>query len=101
MPELPEVTVYVEALRPRIVGRPLERIRIRSPSLLKTHEPGPSEVQGRVVLDVDHIGKRIVWQLDGDVFLLVHLMGKLLRDRALSRLLREDWPRTLEELEGG
>ena len=74
MPELPEVTVYVEALRRRIVGHPLERIRIRSPSLLKTHDPQPSALEGRIVIGVDHIGKRIVWRLEGDLFLLIHLM---------------------------
>jgi len=74
MPELPEVTVYVEALQRRIVGRPLQRIRIRSPSLLKTHAPQPADVEGREVLGVGHLGKRIVWELEGDTYVVIHLM---------------------------
>ncbi len=74
MPELPEVTTYVEALRPRIVGLELQRIRVASPALLRTYDPPISEAFGRSVLAVDRLGKRIVWSLEGDLFLAMHLM---------------------------
>lgn len=76
MPELPEVTAYVEALGARIVGQPLERVRIASPSLLRTYDPPITAAQGRVVRAIRRIGKRIVWELDGDepLFLVIHLM---------------------------
>jgi formamidopyrimidine-DNA glycosylase len=74
VPELPEVTVYIDALRRRIVGRALERIRVRSASLLRTVEPALSTVEGRRVLGIRRIGKRIVWELEGDLFLVFHLM---------------------------
>jgi formamidopyrimidine-DNA glycosylase len=74
LPELPEVTLYVEALERRIGGQPLERVRLRSPSLLKTHEPPLAEAEGKRVTAIRRIGKRIVWALDGELFLVFHLM---------------------------
>ena len=74
MPELPEVTAYVEALERKIAGRTLERARIRSPSLLKTFELPISSVEGKRVRAIRRIGKRIVWEIDDDLFLVFHLM---------------------------
>jgi formamidopyrimidine-DNA glycosylase len=74
MPELPEIVVYIEALEERVAGRPLERIRITSPSLLRTHAPPLAAAEGRVVRGLHRMGKRIVWRLDGDLFLVLHLM---------------------------
>jgi len=74
MPELPEIKTYVEAFRPRIVGRALEGIRIRSPSFLRTFDPQLSVAVGRRILGIARIGKRIAWQLEGDLFLVFHLM---------------------------
>ncbi len=74
MPELPDITVYLEALTRVIVGRPLERIQLKSPFLLCTVEPPISEAQGRVVLGVRRIGKRIVLDLGNEYFLVIHLM---------------------------
>lgn len=74
MPELPEVELYLAALRPRVVGQVLEKLRIRSVSLLRTWEPKPAEAEGREVLEVRRLGKRIVFGLEGDLFLVVHLM---------------------------
>ena len=74
MPELPDVTVYVEALRARVVGQPLERIRLQSPFLLRSVEPPIGTVAGRAVRAVDRLAKRIVLALDGDLFLVLHLM---------------------------
>ena len=74
MPELPEITIYLEALGPRIVGRPLERVRITSPSLLRTVDPPLAAAEGRTVVGLRRIGKRIVWELEGGLFFAFHLM---------------------------
>lgn len=74
MPELPEITVYVEALERRIVGRLLEKIRLRSVSLVRTWDPPITAAHGRVVTGVRRLGKRIVWEMEGDLFLVIHLM---------------------------
>jgi len=74
MPELPDVTVYIEALDKRITGRPLEAVRIVSPSLLKTARPPIRATEGRQVVRLRRIGKRIVIGLEGDLWLLLHLM---------------------------
>lgn len=74
MPELPEVTAYVEAFERFIVGRPLVRIRLRSPSLVRTFDPPLREAEGREVIAIGRIGKRVVWHLEGDLHLVVHPM---------------------------
>jgi formamidopyrimidine-DNA glycosylase len=74
LPELPEVTVYIEALERRIRSKSLEGIRYRSPSFLKTYDPPLSVATGARLLALRRIGKRIVWEMDGDLFLVFHLM---------------------------
>jgi formamidopyrimidine-DNA glycosylase len=74
MPELPEVTAYVEALAERVVGEPLERVRISSPSLLRSVDPSPAAAEGRKVRDVRRLGKRVVLDMEKGFFLVVHLM---------------------------
>jgi len=74
MPELPDVTVYVEALERMIGGRVLERVRIQSPFVLRSYDPPVAEAAGRSVRSVRRSGKRIVFALDDDLFLVVHLM---------------------------
>ncbi|MBI2212890.1 MAG: Fpg/Nei family DNA glycosylase [Acidobacteria bacterium] len=74
MPELPDITIYVEALRARIVGRKLEAIRLASPFLLRTVSPSPREIAGRAVESVARLGKRIVIGLAGDRWIVIHLM---------------------------
>ncbi len=74
MPELPEVTLYVEALRPRIVGERIVAVRLRSPSLLKSWDPPLSSVVGLGVREVSRLGKRLVFGLDDELFLVLHLM---------------------------
>jgi formamidopyrimidine-DNA glycosylase len=74
MPELPDITVYVEALEARIVGQPLEEVRIGTPFLLRTVEPPLSAVGAKSVIGVRRIGKRIVLALDDELFLVLHLM---------------------------
>ncbi|MBV8118254.1 MAG: formamidopyrimidine-DNA glycosylase [Candidatus Eremiobacteraeota bacterium] len=93
MPELPDVVAYVEALRERIVGQPLERVRVKSVALLRTADPPIISAYGRTVRAVDRIGKRIAIALDGDLWLIVHLMiaGRLhWRERAASLARRND-----------
>jgi len=74
VPELPDITIYLEALAPRIVGQPLERARIVSPSLLRTVNPPLGAAAGRKVVALRRIGKRIVWEMEGKLFLVFHLM---------------------------
>ena len=74
MPELPDITVYIEALEARIVGQPLEKIRIAKPFLLRSVDPPISTTHGKKVVGVRRMGKRIVLELEDDLFLVIHLM---------------------------
>jgi formamidopyrimidine-DNA glycosylase len=74
VPELPDLAVYVAALRHRLVGRPIEAIRIASPFLVRTYEPPLEAIVGKQVLDVRRLGKQIVWELEADLALVIHLM---------------------------
>jgi formamidopyrimidine-DNA glycosylase len=74
MPELPDVELYLWALRPRIVGRTLEKVRVSSPFFVRTFDPPIGSLEGRTVSGVSRIGKRLVWSLDDDLFVVVHLM---------------------------
>jgi formamidopyrimidine-DNA glycosylase len=74
MPEMPDITAYIAALETRVVGRPLERIRVASPFLLRTAQPPLPSAEGRKVLEVRRIGKRIAFGLENDLWLVLHLM---------------------------
>ncbi|MFL5342784.1 MAG: Fpg/Nei family DNA glycosylase [Gemmataceae bacterium] len=74
MPELPDIELYCEALRQRVQGRPLERIRLFNPFLLRSVEPMPEELAGRTVAEIRRLGKRIVFALEPDLFAVLHLM---------------------------
>jgi formamidopyrimidine-DNA glycosylase len=74
MPELPEISLYLHALESRIVGQPLETVRPRSVSLLRTYDPPIRAVEGLIVLGLRRIGKRIVWEMEDDLFIVIHLM---------------------------
>jgi formamidopyrimidine-DNA glycosylase len=74
MPELPDIELYLHALRPRIVGQQLERIRIASPFLVRSVDPPVHAVEGRHVRGLERLGKRVVWAMDDDLFLVIHLM---------------------------
>jgi formamidopyrimidine-DNA glycosylase len=74
MPELPDITVYIEALQKRVGGQKLERVRLINPFLLRTVEPPIKDAEGRTVIGFRRIGKRIVFALDDDLFLVLHLM---------------------------
>ena len=74
MPELPDVSVYVEALQKRLLGQPLLKVRLTSPFVLRTFDPPPAELEGKRVRNIRRLGKRIVFEFDGELFLIVHLM---------------------------
>jgi formamidopyrimidine-DNA glycosylase len=74
MPELPDVTVYVEALEKRILNRILEKVRINSPFLLRTFDPPISTIEGKKVDRISRLGKRIVLGFSANLFLVIHLM---------------------------
>jgi formamidopyrimidine-DNA glycosylase len=74
MPELPDIELYVDGLRERILGRSIERVRVASPFLVRSVEPPLAAVEGRTIDAISRLGKRIVWTLEGDVFVVIHLM---------------------------
>ena len=74
MPELPDITIYIEALEERVRGHVLERVRLRSPFLVRSVDPPIAAVEGRVVERLLRLGKRIVFGLADDLFLVLHLM---------------------------
>src|SRR5437867_1200426 len=74
MPELPDIVVYLEALQSRVVGERLERVRIASPFLLRSVDPPLEQLAGRVLRRLERLGKRIVFCLDDDYFVILHLM---------------------------
>ena len=74
MPELPDIALYLEALAPRVLNQPLERLRIGNPFLVRTLDPPVAAVEGRVVVGLRRMGKRIVFDLEGNLFLVLHLM---------------------------
>ena len=74
MPELPEIVAYIDALESRVVDQVLETVRIRTPSLLRTYEPRVSELEGKRVTGLRRIGKRVVLELEEDLFAVIHLM---------------------------
>jgi len=74
MPELPDVTVYIEALSERVLNQPIQKIRIGSPFVLRSFDPPISAAEGKKVKALRRLGKRIVFELEEDLFLIVHLM---------------------------
>src|SRR6202047_2661371 len=74
MPELPDIAAYISALEPRIVAQPIERVRLASAFLLRTAQPPVTNVEGRTVRELRRIGKRIAIGVDGDLWLVLHLM---------------------------
>jgi formamidopyrimidine-DNA glycosylase len=74
MPELPDIELYLAALRPRIVDQPLERVRLASPFLVRSIDPPIDALAGRHVRALRRLGKRIVWAFDDELFAVFHLM---------------------------
>jgi formamidopyrimidine-DNA glycosylase len=74
MPELPDIIVYLDCLSPRVIGQPLEELVIRNPFVLRSVAPSPAEIAGARVTGLRRLGKRIVLDLEGDRFVVIHLM---------------------------
>jgi formamidopyrimidine-DNA glycosylase len=74
MPELPDITVYIEALQHRLLNQPLQKIRIASPFILRSFDPPIGTAEGKKVVAFDRIGKRIVFELEDELFMIFHLM---------------------------
>src|ERR1700690_3483089 len=74
MPELPDIAAYISALEPRIVGQPIEHVRLASPFLLRTVQPPLASIEGRTVRERRRSGKRIAIGVEGDLWLVLHLM---------------------------
>lgn len=74
MPEIPDITVYLERLRPRIQGQVLQKVDLASPFLLRSVDPPLAEFVGQTIRELRRLGKRIVWCFDGERFLVLHLM---------------------------
>jgi formamidopyrimidine-DNA glycosylase len=74
MPELPDLTLYVDSLQSRIAGHSLENIRLSNPFILRTVDPPLHTAAGKLVKSVQRIGKRIIFELEGELFIVIHLM---------------------------
>jgi formamidopyrimidine-DNA glycosylase len=74
MPELPDILLYLHALRPRVVGRRVEAVRLASPFLLRSIDPPLAAVEGRTIVDLHRLGKRVVFEAENELFLVFHLM---------------------------
>jgi len=74
MPELPDISAYITALEPRVLGEPIEHVRVASPFLLRTVDPPLSAVEGKRVRGLRRIGKRIAFGVEDDLWLVLHLM---------------------------
>ena len=106
MPELPDIEVYLACLAPRVLGRELTRLVVRNPFVLRSVSPSSAEIAGTRVVGLRRMGKRIVFALEGDRFIVIHLMiagrlrwhpgtGKLPGKNALAVLEFPDSRRTL------
>jgi formamidopyrimidine-DNA glycosylase len=74
VPELPDIELYLRALQARVLGQTLVKLRLASPFILRTVEPAPAELAGKRVLSLRRLGKRIVFGLEDDLFIVIHLM---------------------------
>ncbi len=74
MPELPDILLYIESLKTRILGQSLERVRLASPFVVRSVVPPITTIEGKTIRALSRLGKQIVWQFDDDLFLVVHLM---------------------------
>src|SRR5262249_55998080 len=74
MPELPDVLLYIESLKPRILNQTLERVRLSSPFVVRSVDPPFSAINGRKVIQLRRLGKQIVFEFDDELFLVIHLI---------------------------
>src|SRR5439155_1597647 len=116
IPELPDVVLYIEHLTARVVGQPLERVRLATPFLVRSVDPPLGEAEGRRVVGLRRLGKRIVLELEGELFLVFHLMiagrfrwrppgarvpGKVARLHRATRETLREWTDRLRRESGG
>src|ERR1700719_3224875 len=102
MPEIPDVTIYVEALRERLVGHTLARVSIRGPFLVRSTSPPVAAVQGQTVREVRRSGKRIAIGFDGGLWLVLHLMiAGSLHSRQRAPKLSPKGPLAVFEFDSG
>ena len=87
MPEYPDVTVYLEALALCVIGQPLEAVRVRGPALVRTADPPLREATGKRVTALRRQGKRLVFVLEDDLYLVLHLMTATARRSTLTGAL--------------
>ena len=92
MPELPDITLYVEALRPRLIGERLQEVRLNTPFLLRTVDPPLTDLIGKRVVAISRLGKRIVIELEEELYAVLHLMiaGRLHWQAAGAKRARGD-----------
>jgi len=92
MPELPDIVVYIEALSERIIGQPIEKVRVGKPFFIRSFEPPIAQAQDRTVKSLQRIGKRIVIELSSDLFIVIHLMiaGRLHFQKRGAKLSRKN-----------
>src|SRR2546430_16009690 len=74
MPELPDITIYIEALETRITGHVLQRVQLNSSFLVRTATPPIKSIEGKKVLELRRLGKRVCLRFEGDLWLVLHLM---------------------------
>jgi len=74
MPELPDIAAYIDALKPRVLGQPIQNLHISSPFLLRSIDPPVAEAVGKTITSIRRLGKRIVFGLENEVFVVIHLM---------------------------
>jgi formamidopyrimidine-DNA glycosylase len=74
LPELPDILLYLHALRPRVVGHRVEAVRLANPFLLRSIDPPLSALEGRTIVDLHRLGKRVIFEAEGELFLVFHLM---------------------------
>ena len=74
MPELPDITVYIERLQAKVQGQLLKRLRVQNPFVLRTAVPAISQAEGQRIDGIERLGKRVVLVLDGGLLLVIHLM---------------------------
>src|SRR5215510_14656982 len=74
MPELPDLLLYIESLKPRILNQTLERVRLSSPFVVRSVDPPISAINGRTVVQLRQLGKQIVFEFNNELFLVIHLM---------------------------
>ena len=91
MPELPDIVAYVEALGRHVVGQPIEQVRLGGPFFVRSYDPPIKAVEGRTIRGASRLGKRIVLELDDDLFLVLHLMiaGRLRHRKRGAKLLKK------------